>query len=151
MPSAASLGAGVEDESARRGGLGQPVDRIAAARRVRVAGGGEHERDRGAREGRDAPIGDHARAEGRSQVTTRGGQQERAERDRQARQDRLRLRVTEPGVELEQDGAALGEDQPRVERAVERRTTPSQLGEHRPVDAARSELASSSSRSANGL
>ena len=68
------------------------------------------------------------------QVAARRGEQERPERDGQPRQDRLRLRVAEAGVALEQARAVGGEHQAGVQRAAERRPAPGQLGEDRPVE-----------------
>ena len=98
-------GAGVEDQRAGRAPpSSRPVDRVAAARRVRVAGRGEDDRDRRARE-RPGAARPRARAAGDAprQVAARRGQQQRPERHGQPRQDRLRLGIAEAGVALEED------------------------------------------------
>ena len=63
-----------------------------------------------------------------------GGEQQRAERDGQPRQDGLGLGIPEPRVALEQDRAVRREHQAGVQRATERRPAPGQLGEDRFVD-----------------
>ena len=105
------------------------------SRGVRVAGGRQHDAPTvGAGQGRQAAVGEAGSAHRRGEVAARGGQQERPERDRQARQDRLRLRVAEPGVALEEDGPVVGQHQAGVEGATERRPAPGQLGQDRPVE-----------------
>ena len=87
-------------------GLVEPVDRIAAPRRLRVALRREDDPD-----GRPGHVG--GRAPGVAAEAPAGrGEQQRAERDREARQDDLGLRIAEPSVALEEDGTVVGQDQP---------------------------------------
>ena len=96
-------GPGVEDERSRCCGLVEAVDPVARARRIRVARGRQHDRDGRPGECRETSAGQPGRCESRPQVAARGGEQDRTERDRQPRQDGLRLGVAEARVALEQD------------------------------------------------
>ena len=49
------------------------------------------------------------------------------------RQDRLRLRISEPAIEFEHLRTLVGEHQARVQRPDERRAASGQFGQHRPV------------------
>ena len=81
---------------------------------------------------RDAAV----RAGHRAQGAAGGREQDRAERDGQAGQHDLRLRVAEAGVALEQDRTVGREHESRIQRPDERRPAPAQLGEDRHVDLA---------------
>ena len=112
----------------RVAGVVEPVDRVAAARVVRVAGRREHDRRPSRRaasaawpcrrvDARSAP-----RAAARSSGPSAHGQ---------PRQDDLGLGIAEAGVALEQDRAVGGQHQAGVQGAAERRAAPGQLGEDR--------------------
>ena len=87
------LGAGMEHHADPRPRRGQPGDRVALARRVRVAGGGHHHAER------DAPVPLQLRP-GRACRRARADQQVE-QVALQPHHDRLRLRVAQPAVEFE--------------------------------------------------
>ena len=124
----------VEDERAGAPSTFQTLDRIVRPWRVRVAGRREHDPDR--RHGQDRQPGT-LETQGPGciqQVTASRRQQQRPQRDRDPRQDRLRLRVAEPGVALEQDRAVRRQHEASVERATERGAASGQLGQDRAVE-----------------
>ena len=130
--------AGMEDPHVGRleaGGV-EAVDRRAGDGRLGIARRGQdHGRGRLVGRRQAAVTEAHGRG-GIGQAILRRCQQQRRQRDRQARQDGLRLRVAEAGVELEQAGAAGGQHQPREERALERAAAPGELGQDRAMDGA---------------
>ena len=109
-----------------RGGV-QPVDRVAAPRRVRVAGRGQHDPDGRAGQRRQGSISVGRASRPRAAASSNG-----PSGAGQARQEDLRLRVAEARVALEQTGAVGGQHQAGVQRAPERRAAAGQLGEDRP-------------------
>ena len=126
--------AAMEHEGAGGRCIGEALDRVAAPRRVGVAGGGQDDRNGGAGERRQVPPGEARPPHGGAQVASRRGEQDRAERDREPRQDRLCLGVPEARVALEQDGPVVGQHQPGVEGASERSAASGQLGQDRAVE-----------------
>ena len=108
---------------------------VASSRSVGVTGGGQdngHGRAGERRQARTLQCQARGRVE---QASLGGGQQQWPQRHGQAWQDRLRLRVAEPGVALQQDRSVGGEHQPGVQRPTERGAAPGQLGQDRPVEA----------------
>ena len=76
-----------------------------------------------------------ARLGGRiSQPAVCDAHQQWQQRCREPGQCRLRLRVTEPDVALQEHGALVGQHQAREQDAPERRAAARQLGQDRPVD-----------------
>ena len=115
--------------------LVEPVDRVAARRRRRVARAPPGRSPTAARRAGSGPAepGAAARAGAPSAAASRSG----PSGDGEPRQDGLRLRVAEADVELEQARAVGGQHQAGVEGAAERRAAPGQLGQDRPVDRSR--------------
>ena len=101
---------------------------------VRVTRSGEDDAQTGPRQRRQAPTLDAQRLGRLAQPTLGGGEQERPQRGCQSGQDDLRLRITEAGVALEQDGPVGGQHQPGVQGAAEARLSTSELGEDRSVE-----------------
>ncbi len=135
VPSGPMVGAGVEDERAVGRGHVEAVDRVAVSE-ARPGSRRSRARSRPSRPGTagSRAVGEPECPGGAGQLAAGGGQQERPERDGQARQERLRLGVAEAGVALEQDRAVVGQHQAGVQRATERGAAAGQLGEDRPVE-----------------
>ena len=111
-----------------------PSIAVTGPRPCRIARRRKDERDRRARQRRDPSLAEPWTSERLAQVAACRREQQRPERDGQTRHDRLRLRVAEPGVALEEHRTVLGQHQSGVEGATERGTAAGQLGEDRPVE-----------------
>src|SRR4029079_13119928 len=114
----------VEDERAGRLGVLDAGDRRPAVAPLRVGAAGKHDRDGGFVAERDVA----------GQLPGRRAEEQRQEVAVYPRQDRLRLGIAEPAVELEHPRAVFRQHQAGVQQAGEGRIATSELREDRPVD-----------------
>ena len=98
----------------------QPRDYVALARRPRVVGRRKNDGHGRVAGRRQHPPVNTQLARGTGKVTLRRAVEERPERHRQPRQQRLNLGIAEPGVALDQDRTLRREHQAGIQRAAER-------------------------------
>ena len=116
---------GVKDECSFLFGFGDPVDRGADVVARGILPASEHDGDGGSVCDRDVGARQIARGRG-------GDDLEKVSLE--ARQERLRLGIAEPAVELEHPWPVGRDHEPCEEDADKRRATLGELGEHRAVD-----------------
>ena len=117
-------GAGVKHERATRLGLLDARDLAATVAVGRIVARCEHDGRRGGRAERHGGTGE---------IAAGGGGEDREQVRFEQRENGLRLRIAEAGVELEHPGTVRRQHEPRVEEPDERGSTAREFGEHRPM------------------